>query len=239
MMTCNKHWAGFFRLTVALTAFALLAGCAAKSDPTPMPVLSEPAYEEPEPMDNPGSLFTPNTAEFLYDDNRAHRVGDIVMVVVSEVTDASQKAETTTDRTSDNQYGITSLPGTDTLVGGALDTVGLQPGLSIESNNANEFEGTGETTRESELSATVASRIVRMLPGRVMQVEGARRVRVNNETQILVVRGLVRTRDIRADNSVPSSYLAEAQIELYGEGVLSDKQRPGWLTRILDNVWPF
>lgn len=190
-------------------------------------------------MDNPGSLFTPNTAEFLYDDNRAHRVGDIVMVVVSEVTDASQKAETKTDRSTQNQYGITALPGTDTLVGGALETAGLEPGLSFESDNDNEFEGTGETTRESELTATVASRIVRMLPGRVMQVEGARRVRVNNETQILVVRGLVRTRDIRADNSVPSSYLAEAQIELYGEGVLADKQRPGWLTRILDNVWPF
>ena len=166
-------------------------------------------------------------------------VGDIVMVVVSEVTNAKHKAETKTDRTSKNDYGITALPGTDTLVGGALETVGIEPGLSFQSDNDNEFEGTGETKRESEMSATVASRVVRMLPGRVMQVEGARRVRVNSETQILVVRGLLRQGDVRADNSVPSSYLAEAQIELYGEGVLNDKQRPGWLTRILDNVWPF
>lgn len=223
---------------VALTAL-VLGGCVARNEPTPMPILTEPAYEEPEPMDNPGSLFTPNTAEFLYEDNRANRVGDIVMVVVSEVTDASQKAETKTDRTSKNQYGITAVPDRGTLVGGAMESLGLTPSLSFESDNDNEFEGTGETTRNSELTATVASRVVRMLPGRVMQVEGARRVRVNNETQILVVRGLVRMRDIQADNSIPSSYLAEAQIELYGEGVLTDKQRPGWLTRILDNVWPF
>lgn len=85
-----------------LLGILVLGGCAAKHEPTPMPILSEPAYEEPEPMDNPGSLFTPNTAEFLYDDNRAHRVGDIVMVVVSEVTDASQKAETKTDRSTQN-----------------------------------------------------------------------------------------------------------------------------------------
>jgi flagellar L-ring protein precursor FlgH len=78
-----------------------------------------------------------------------------------------------------------------------------------------------------------------MLPGRVMQVEGARRIRVNNETQILVVRGLVRQRDIAADNTVSSTALAEAQIEVYGEGVLADKQRPGWMTRVLDNIWPF
>ncbi|MBU1610573.1 MAG: flagellar basal body L-ring protein FlgH, partial [Proteobacteria bacterium] len=73
----------------------------------------------------------------------------------------------------------------------------------------------------------------------VMQVEGARRIRVNNETQILIVRGLVRQRDIAADNTVNSSSLAEADIEVYGEGVLADKQRPGWMTRILDHVWPF
>jgi flagellar L-ring protein precursor FlgH len=217
----------------------LLGGCAAKSEPTPMPILTEPAYEEPEPLDNPGSLFTENTAEFLYEDNRANRVGDIVMVVVSEVADASSKADTTADRTTTNQYGITAAPDKGTLLGGAMDSLGLTPSLSIESDNANTFEGKGETTRNTTLTATVASRVVRMLPGRVMQVEGARRVRVNNETQILVVRGLVRARDIQSDNSVPSSSLAEAQIELYGEGVLADKQRPGWLTRILDNVWPF
>ena len=53
------------------------------------------------------------------------------------------------------------------------------------------------------------------------------------------VRGLVRQRDIAANNTVNSSSLAEAQIEVYGEGVLADKQRPGWMTRILDHIWPF
>lgn len=85
----------------------------------------------------------------------------------------------------------------------------------------------------------MATRIVRMLPGRVMQVEGARQIRVNDENQILVVRGLVRQRDIASDNTVPSSNLAQSQIEVYGEGIVADKQKPGWLTRILDNLWPY
>jgi flagellar L-ring protein precursor FlgH len=70
-------------------------------------------------------------------------------------------------------------------------------------------------------------------------VEGARRIRVNNETQFLVVRGLIRQRDISSGNTIPSTSLAEAQIEIYGQGVLADKQKPGWLSRILDNVFPF
>jgi flagellar L-ring protein precursor FlgH len=70
-------------------------------------------------------------------------------------------------------------------------------------------------------------------------VEGGREVRVNDETQIVVVRGIIRSRDIGPDNSIASTAMADARIELYGQGVLADKQKPGWLTRILDNMWPF
>jgi len=228
------------QLIFILAAMVLLSACAAQQDPTAMPILTEPAYEEPEPQNNPGSLFTPNSAEFLYDDNRAKNVGDIVKVIVSEVSNAEHKSETTADRKSDIDFGVDSVVNpTNNLILSSLGKVGLGVGTGIESSNSNGFEGTGDTTQESTFTATVSTRIVRMLPGRVLQVEGARRIRVNNETQILIVRGLVRQRDISADNSVNSSALAEAQIEVYGEGVLADKQRPGWMTRILDNVWPF
>jgi len=48
--------------------------------------------------------------------------------------------------------------------------------------------------------------------------------------------GLRHTHRFGVDNTIMSTSLAEARIELYGEGVLADKQRPGWLARILDNV---
>lgn len=229
----NKH------IITALALAALLPGCAAHQEPAAMPELTQPAYEEPEPQENPGSLFTPNSAQFLYDDNRAKNVGDIVQVVVSEVSNAEHKSETTADRESNINFGITSVSPTTNFIHGLLEATKMNEGANVVSNNTNDFEGTGETTQESTFTATVSARVVRMLPGRVMQVEGARRIRINNETQVLIVRGLVRQRDIAADNTVPSNSLAEAQIEVYGEGVLADKQRPGWMTRILDNVWPF
>ena len=223
---------------VLILLTGLFASCAATHEPTPMPLMTEPVVEEPEPQENPGSLFTPNSAEFLYDDSRAHRVGDILMVVISEVSEAKQKAETTTDKTNDISFGITAVP-EGTLIRDATDLMRLQPGVNVGASTENSFEGTGETKHEAEFTATVAVRVVRILPGGIMQVEGARRIRVNDETQILVVRGLVRPQDVAADNTVPSTHLAEAQIELYGEGVISDRQKPGWLTRVLDNIWPF
>ena len=73
----------------------------------------------------------------------------------------------------------------------------------------------------------------------MLQIQGAREVRVNEETQYMVISGLVRSRDIDSNNSVESTQLADSKVEYYGEGVLADKQRQGWLSRLLDNVWPF
>ena len=85
----------------------------------------------------------------------------------------------------------------------------------------------------------VAARVTRVLGNGLMEVVGARETRVNGETQIVLVQGVVRDRDIDADNTIRSTNMAEARIELYGEGILAEKQRPGWLTRILENVWQF
>lgn len=224
-----------------LLLVTLLLGCAAEKRPMPEPMLTPLNNIEPEPVNNPGSLFEAGQSDFLFDDNRANKVGDIVMVSVTEVTTGKHKADTTATKENTNTYSITAMPKTG--IYGALGKV--VPGVTnvgvpgVGTGSASNLKSTGETKQESNLTATVATRVIRMLPGRVMQVEGARQIRINDETQILVVRGLVRQRDINATNTVPSTALAEARIEVYGQGALSDKQRAGWLSRLLDNVWPF
>lgn len=224
----------------AIAAILIIYGCAAREEPATMPALTPPDQVDLEPVDNPGSLYSPARAEFLFDDNRAKRVGDIVLVSVAEATKASNKADTDADRESNISLGVEAFP-TEGIVGMLATPLGVQhqQNPKVKAGSTSDFKGSGETKQESTFLATVACRIVRMLPGNVMQVEGARQIRINNETQILVVRGLLRKSDVASDNTVSSKNLAEARIEVYGEGVLSDKQRPGWLARILDNIWPF
>ena len=85
----------------------------------------------------------------------------------------------------------------------------------------------------------MAARVIRVLPGGMLQIEGAREIRVNEETEYMVVRGLIRAKDVDAENSILSTQIADASIEYYGKGVLTDKQKPGWFTRLMDNIWPF
>jgi len=221
----------------ALIVFALLCGCAADQKPMPEPVLTQLNNIEPEPVNNPGSLFEAGQSDFLFDDNRANKVGDIVMVTVLETTTGKHKADTTATKQNSNNYSVTASPG-----GVYKAVAGVVPGGlggNVNTSSASSHKATGETKQESNLTATVATRVIRILPGKVMQVEGARQIRINAETQILVVRGLVRQRDIDSKNTVPSTSLADARIEVYGQGELSDKQRSGWLSRLINNVWPF
>lgn len=227
-------------ILIAMAVLMLMTACAPSYKEEPMPILTQPVYEEQDPASNPGSLYDVNRSEFLYDDNRATRVGDIVLVRVAESATTKIKSETTASKENTVNNSITALPETG-LIGNLplAETLGAKVGVGVGASTSSDFSGDGETKQESNFEATVATRIVRKLPGNLLQLEGARRIRVNAETQFLVVRGLIRQRDVAADNSVESTSLAEAQIEIYGQGVLADKQRPGWLSRLLDNLYPF
>jgi flagellar L-ring protein precursor FlgH len=70
-------------------------------------------------------------------------------------------------------------------------------------------------------------------------IEGRRNIKVNDEDQIIVLEGVVRTRDIAPDNTVNSIYVADARISYSGRGIVSDQQSPGWLMGIFNKIWPF
>ena len=70
-------------------------------------------------------------------------------------------------------------------------------------------------------------------------VEGTKVVMINHEEYHLYVSGLIRSADIARDNSVPSSRIADAQVEFSGRGDVDDTTEKGWLAKILDTVNPF
>jgi len=62
---------------------------------------------------------------------------------------------------------------------------------------------------------------------------------VNREDSYLRVSGVVRAEDISPDNTVPSTLLADATVDLDGKGPLWNNQRRGLITRFLDWFAPY
>jgi flagellar L-ring protein precursor FlgH len=178
-----------------------------------------------------------NTTNNYFVDQRAKGIGDIITIRITEVSTASEKATTDTGRSSDINAGISNFFGLDSKfssISKHIDKNNL-----IKANTDNTFSGTGETTRTGSLSATISAKVVDLLPNGNLAIEGKREIYVNNEKKEILLQGVVRPRDIAYDNSVYSTQVADAKVIYTGIGVIGEKQRPGWMTRLFDIVWPF
>ncbi|MBO2519288.1 MULTISPECIES: flagellar basal body L-ring protein FlgH [Limnochorda] len=169
------------------------------------------------------SLWPVEGAPSLFADRKASRTGDLVTLVIQEWTEGRQSAVTSTS--SDHQ---TSLSPASVLTQWI-------PGLSLSASQSG--EGNGSTRRGSSLEARLTARVVEVTPEGNLRIEGSREIVINGDKQRLTITGLVRPEDISANNTVLSSYLADARIELDGEGPVGDLQDPGLLTRLFN--WLF
>ncbi len=173
---------------------------------------------------NPGSLWNA-TSRNSFMDRTARRAGDLLTVLIREVSSSSIAAKTSTSKTDSNV--ITKALGP--LLGALI------PALSTGATGKS--DGDGSTTQTGNLTARMTVVVKQVLPNGNLVIEGTRWVRVNKETQAFTLTGIVRRDDVRSDNTVYSENVAEADIKANGTGAIADRQRRGILTRLLD--WLF
>ncbi|RMG16453.1 MAG: flagellar basal body L-ring protein FlgH [Planctomycetota bacterium] len=226
------------RALLASAACALL-GCQAAPGLRPVRFDSEFPPGEVAPALSPSLWPRERSAQrraTLVSDPTARERGDIVTVLVDESQSATSSAETSIEQTTESKAGleVEGFPH-------AFRSMGGPPSGSVESSRA--FDGEGSYRRSGSLRARVTAVVVDVLPNGYLVVEGAREVRVDDETRLLEVRGIVRPADLTASNTVLSEQLAEARISYEGDGPLTRSSSRGILGTIVDflwhHLWPF
>jgi flagellar L-ring protein FlgH len=225
-------------LSFVILIIVLFSGCAVKSPPTIVRI-PEPLEEIQTPTaqsKSPGSLWSNDTTS-IFSDHKARNIGDIINVIISEKSSATKQAKTATDRTSTFAAGITNLFGLEKS--GDIKHTNMDLANLVNTNFANNFQGDGTTSRSGDLTAQLSVQVVGLYPNGNLKIRGGKEVMLNNEVQIIYITGIVRPVDVTATNTVDSNKILNARISYTGKGIISDKQEPGWLTRTLDNIWPF
>mgnify|MGYP000753322528 CR=1 FL=1 len=185
-----------------------------------------------------GSLWSDaGYQSFLYYDRKAKTVGDLVTIKIVEASQATRSASTSLERSSSLEAGISGMFGLESKVKQLAPSI--NPSALLGASTGNSFQGDGATTRSGSLTATITARVVKVLANGNLLVLGQQEVKINQELQVLTLRGMVRPQDIQIDNVILSTYIADARIEYTGTGVVAEKQRPGWMGRAVDRVWPF
>jgi flagellar L-ring protein FlgH len=187
-----------------------------------------------------GSLWQENgTMGELFINPKARRVGDIVTIKIVESSKASNNASTNTGRDSSFSLGLANLMGLENESRYGAGGSGFNPFSKIAGSGTSKSTGVGGTSRSGDLSAFITTRVIGVLPSGNLAISGSRQVIVNNETQLIVVSGVIRSRDISSENVVLSTFISDAKIAYSGSGIVNDQQRKGWLSNLLDVVSPF
>jgi flagellar L-ring protein precursor FlgH len=111
------------------------------------------------------------------------------------------------------------------------------PQLSTSGTNA--FQGGGTITNNQTITARAAVQVIDVLPNGNLVIEGLREISFSKERQFASLHGIVRPYDIQPDNTVDSTNIAAAQVDIVSEGTLTDAQKKGWLLKLDDTINPF
>jgi flagellar L-ring protein precursor FlgH len=223
-------------LSLFMTMSMLTSGCATIEGPkpgdnenfapvTPVVPASQQQYN--------GAIYQRGTGMSLFTDNKARQVGDVLTVVLTERTNASKSANTSTEKESE-------LNLLDPTVFGAPVTLNGQPVLNTSVNSSNSFDGAGSSSQSNQLSGYISVTVAEVMANGNLRVQGEKWLQLNQGREYVRLRGVVRLKDVEPNNTVDSTKVANAEISYGGTGAVNDANTQGWLGRFFNSkVWPF
>jgi flagellar L-ring protein precursor FlgH len=228
MMT--KHRSKALSTAFLCTALAGLGGCGLlpHRPPKPDPVVRR-VLPPPVPRTD-GAIYQTGQQMELFADLKAHRVGDVLTIRLTETTSASKSAVTKTSKTTSvNNTGPTLFGKTYTTNGQPIGTVALA--------GAGAFDGEGQSTQGNSLAGSLTVTVMEVQQNGNLVVQGDKTLKLNQGDEFVHVSGTVRREDIASDNSITSDRVADAHISYSGKGVIDSSNRMGWLARFFNSAF--
>ncbi len=210
---------------LALAGAAMLLMAAGKK---PNPYEASYAPPPPAPVAN-GSIFQASRGYApLTSGTRASMVGDLVTIVLVERTQAAKTSVANIGRDAD---------------------IGLKPPVSgplalftpqeFNMGGSSSFDGKGQAAQSNTLSGEISVTVAEVYPNGTMLVRGEKLIKLNRGDEFVRISGIVRQADVTADNRIPSTRVADADITYSGKGEIARASRQGWLQRFFSVITPF
>lgn len=140
---------------------------------------------------------------FLFRDDKALQVGDLVTVLVTQTTVASERSQTQTSKSV--QIDLRRGTGLFAFI----------PTLGVRHSGA--FVRQTQGRKSLTVVATIACRVVGVSPNGLLRIEGIQEFTIDKRKQWLKLSGWIRPQDVTPDNVVLSSQVAEARLEFRGD----------------------
>lgn len=222
----------FATVRLALMALILLGLSGCITLPAPPPIVQQPmsaqAAQRAAPASN-GAIYQAGVPHrMLFEDRRARQVGDTLVVVLNERTNASKRSNSTANKNGAVNFGIPPI----------IFGVPITKNVDLGASSSNEFEGRGEAASANNFSGTITVTVIDVLPNNHLVVSGEKQLAMTQGTEYIRLSGVVRPETI-INNTVSSIQVADAKIEYKANGYIDEAQTMGWLSRFFLTISPF
>lgn len=184
--------------------------------------------------DNIWDRRIPNGA-YLFVDNRARKVGDLLTVAIREGTNIENREQRDNEKKTKSQALFHFKGDTAGNVGSRTASADFDTGTDSD----RVLQGRAQYTSDRTFRDFITVTVIQVLPNGNLVVEGSRVRILQGEERVMKVRGVVRPMDIGAANIIDSQFVGEFQVTYKGKGIESSYTQSGWLGHIMNYLWPF
>lgn len=170
----------------------------------------------------------------LFSDTQARHPGDLLTVLIREVTDVENRDRRALDRNVESRGGFSFAGALTGKLGNKSDTANFE----ASGNGSGKFNGSSQFDVQRGFVDRITAVVVHRYANGNLLVEGRRSRVVSGERRSLCVSGIVRPIDIQADNTVESQFVGNFHVCYRGDGVESRFNTQGWMTRTWNRFRP-
>jgi flagellar L-ring protein precursor FlgH len=172
---------------------------------------------------------------FLFYDVQARRVGDLLTLIIGETTDVANQEQRKLGKVTDSR----SKFGLSHSASGVFGNSTGELAEDFSSSSDRNFDGNAKFSSARAFVDQMTVTVTDVLPNGNLVISGKRRVNVDGDERDLVVSGIVRYWDVRANNTIHSRYVSGLKMAYEGRGTEQRFTKQGWLGRATNKLWPF
>ncbi len=188
------------------------------------------------------SLLKNNQSVYSQTKKRQFQKHDLITIEISEETISNVRGSTKSDRRTRWEWALNEfirLASQGNISETKLEPTarGSKPKINMDNRLRN--DNIASTQHSTSFVSKIQAEVVEILPNGNLVLEAKKAIKINDEEESLLVKGIVSQEDVGLNNSVRSEKVASVEIRFDSKGTVGDNQRRGWLTKLLNSIWPF
>jgi flagellar L-ring protein precursor FlgH len=185
-----------------------------------------------------GSIWAKRNTELRhpYTDEVARKVGDILTITIEEKPTIANEVKNVLSNQNSNSATFNGDLGITTDNHNILPRM---PGLNLSTSSARSLTGNSKFDDKRSITDEIAVVVEDVMPNGNLVVVGSRFREIAGDIQEIRINGIVRPTDISFENKISSQKVANFQMVFTNKGQSETYNKPGWMTNVMNAIWPF